>query len=379
MSELATKVQLDLANVEQTETVLTFLGGTLQKAAQEAYEPPLPFIEIQKSRRRRRALENAIHEGPVRRQSGCVPPELRPAFFCDMASDILGKHHPSFLRDLFEFLSHFISHLIKYCVDVLFGKSALALYFCASLVEWAPRVLGADLNGLGILRSINFFFQRSELRSALFTVLLLASWLLGSDGIAVVSRAGLFQLRFYVYIEARQGFPGVVEQMGVREARWPVLRAFCNIVVRSAMTLVAFAMGFLLVCMAMVVLVIGSSWVVAKITLPTTFIRQHSTLLHKLAALFWVAFPLIVSQNLRVSLWQFVCSTAIVAHRRLFARTVPRLSHISTDICGICHDELDAAPLVYCRFGCGRSLHENCQKAWLQTRNHCIFCNAWWV
>ena len=139
------------------------------------------------------------------------------------------------------------------------------------------------------------------------------------------------------------------------------------------------AMGFLLVCMAMVVLVIVSSWVVAKVPLPTTFIRQHVTLLHKLAAFFWVAFPLLVSQNLRVSLWQFVRSTVIVAHRRLFARTVPRLAHIPTDICGVCHDELDAAPLVYCRFGCGRSLHENCQKAWLQTRNHCIFCNAWWV
>ena len=335
LSRSEEKKLLDHADMQQTQIVLKFLVDTLQ--------------------------------GAVRRQAGCVPSELRPGVFCDMVSDVLGTHQPSFLGELAEFFLRFFKH----CADKLFGKSALTLYLCAAIFEWVPRFLFEDFNGLEALRNVFLVFQRSELRSAFFTGLLFAYWLLGRpDGIEILSGAGLFQLRCFLYVEARRGFPGLFQQMRVREQRWPVLRVLCDLFV--------FALFFMLGCMAVSVLVIASSWMVFKSPNSTTLISEHIGFLLKFAALLWAAFPLLVSRRLRADLWHFIYPLVVVTHRRFFARTVPRLGHLPTDICGICHDELDLEPLVYCRYGCGRCLHENCQRTWLKTRSHCIFCNARW-
>jgi len=338
-SRSAEKKMLDHADMQQTQIVLKFLVDTFQEAYGEDY-----FGPSDEARQQWRALTDAIHGGPVRRQAGCVPPELRPGFFCDMVSDVLGVHQPSFLGELAEFLLRFFKH----CFSTLFGKSALLLYLCVAIFEWAPRILVEDFDGLETLRNIFLVFQRSELRSALFIALLFASWLFGCDGIEVLSGAGLFQLRCFMYVEARRGFPGVLEHVRVRELRWPMLRPFDDLLV--------FALFFMILCMA-----VSVQWALLQ-----------------LAAFLWAAFPLLVSRRLRADLWNFIYPAMLVAHRRLFARIVPRLEHLPTDICGICHDELDLEPLVYCRYGCGRCLHENCQKTWLKTRSHCIFCNARW-
>ena len=65
---------------------------------------------------------------------------------------------------------------------------------------------------------------------------------------------------------------------------------------------------------------------------------------------------------------------ALAPHERVMAvATKPG------DICVICFDELgDASGLTHCQWGCGRAVHAVCMEKWLQRRNDCVFCQAWW-
>ena len=36
-------------------------------------------------------------------------------------------------------------------------------------------------------------------------------------------------------------------------------------------------------------------------------------------------------------------------------------------------------PIVYCKASCGKSVHEECMKTWLQHNSTCIYCRAVWI
>ena len=66
---------------------------------------------------------------------------------------------------------------------------------------------------------------------------------------------------------------------------------------------------------------------------------------------------------------------------RLTRRAVERREVNDGDVCPICHEELTDAemgPLAFCRWGCGRAVHDECAKLWLTKSDSCVLCGAAW-
>ena len=66
---------------------------------------------------------------------------------------------------------------------------------------------------------------------------------------------------------------------------------------------------------------------------------------------------------------------------RLTRRAVERREVNEGDVCPICHEELTDAemgPLAFCRWGCGRAVHDECAKLWLTKSDSCVLCGAAW-
>jgi len=66
---------------------------------------------------------------------------------------------------------------------------------------------------------------------------------------------------------------------------------------------------------------------------------------------------------------------------KLTRRAVPRHAVDAGDVCPICHEELadeDLGPLGFCRWGCGRAVHEECAALWLTKSDSCVLCGAAW-
>ena len=66
---------------------------------------------------------------------------------------------------------------------------------------------------------------------------------------------------------------------------------------------------------------------------------------------------------------------------RLTRRAVERRVVNDGDVCPICHEELTDAemgPLAFCRWGCGRAVHDECAKLWLTKSDSCVLCGAAW-
>ena len=66
---------------------------------------------------------------------------------------------------------------------------------------------------------------------------------------------------------------------------------------------------------------------------------------------------------------------------RLTRRAVDRREVNDGDVCPICHEELTDAemgPLAFCRWGCGRAVHDECAKLWLTKSDSCVLCGAAW-
>ena len=66
---------------------------------------------------------------------------------------------------------------------------------------------------------------------------------------------------------------------------------------------------------------------------------------------------------------------------RLTRRAVERREVNDGDVCPICHEELtdtEMGPLAFCRWGCGRAVHDECAKLWLTKSDSCVLCGAAW-
>ena len=66
---------------------------------------------------------------------------------------------------------------------------------------------------------------------------------------------------------------------------------------------------------------------------------------------------------------------------RVTRRAVERREVNDGDVCPICHEELTDAemgPLAFCRWGCGRAVHDECAKLWLTKSDSCVLCGAAW-
>ena len=60
---------------------------------------------------------------------------------------------------------------------------------------------------------------------------------------------------------------------------------------------------------------------------------------------------------------------------RLTRRAVERRVVNDGDVCPICHEELtdqEMGPLAFCRWGCGRAVHDECAKLWLTKSDWCV-------
>ena len=253
------------------------------------------------------------------------------------------------------------------------SKLSLSFYVC-------PRTL------LGLL-------QQAELRSSLFTALLALSWAFGADGLNMISTLCMFSLRANVYADLREAVPflwgevEVAEWRAMRRLFWDNIRDVIAGLIAIGIELIFWdviagliAIGIELIfwALALFLAVIAAHIQIEAPWLPVT-VMQNQSAVRRGALVLWVSLPLLTSQELRTRAWYYGRRLALAVHRRLAARTVPALGHNADDICGICLDTLNSAPLVHCRFGCGRALHEDCMREWLRTRRECIFCKAWWT
>lgn len=66
---------------------------------------------------------------------------------------------------------------------------------------------------------------------------------------------------------------------------------------------------------------------------------------------------------------------------KLFRRVVPKLEPAAGDLCPVCHEDLgeaDGGPLAFCRWGCGRAVHEDCIALWTKRSDSCVLCGSAW-
>ena len=63
-------------------------------------------------------------------------------------------------------------------------------------------------------------------------------------------------------------------------------------------------------------------------------------------------------------------------------RAVPTLAPAPGDLCPVCHEvfgeEDEAMAVAHCRWGCGRAVHDECIRAWMQRSDSCVLCGAKW-
>ncbi|KAH8054203.1 hypothetical protein JL722_8933 [Aureococcus anophagefferens] len=63
-------------------------------------------------------------------------------------------------------------------------------------------------------------------------------------------------------------------------------------------------------------------------------------------------------------------------------RAVPKLDPAPGDLCPVCHEvfgeEDEAMAVAHCRWGCGRAVHDECIRAWMQRSDSCVLCGAKW-
>ena len=188
----------------------------------------------------------------------------------------------------------------------------------------------------------------------------------------------MFSLRANVYADLREAVPflwgevEVAEWRAMRRLFWDNIRDVIAGLIAIGIELIFWATLALFLAVIAAHIQIEAPW------LPVT-VMQNQSAVRRGALVLWVSLPLLTSQELRTRAWYYGRRLALAVHRRLAARTVPALGHNADDICGICLDTLNSAPLVHCRFGCGRALHEDCMRDWLPTRRECIFCKAWWT